>query len=48
MACQLADVRYLRKNWGVLVALAIFYLIFGSSLLTMRLRRTKESYAYIK
>jgi hypothetical protein len=44
---QLASIDYLRKNWGVLIALAIMYLSFGTMLLVVRMRRARESYAYL-
>jgi hypothetical protein len=44
---QIFSPAYLRKNWGVLVAVGILYISFGAMLLLMRLRRAKQSYAYI-
>jgi hypothetical protein len=50
--CSCADPQiftpaYLRKNWGVLVAVGVLYLAFGAMLLITRYNRAKQSYAYI-
>jgi hypothetical protein len=45
---QIADLDYLKKHWGVLVCVATFFVVFGGTVLAMRLRRTEESYLYIR
>jgi hypothetical protein len=42
------DVAYLRKNWGVLVAVGAFYLTFLIGIALLRLRRTRDSLLYLK
>jgi hypothetical protein len=44
---QLTSIEYLRKNWGVLVAVGVMYLCFVFMLLLVRYRRSKQSFAYI-
>jgi hypothetical protein len=44
---QLTDKQFIRKNFGVLVALAVVYCLFLTSLSIARYRRTVESLDYL-
>jgi hypothetical protein len=45
---QLTDKQFIRKNFGILVALAVVYCFFLTSLSIARYRRTVESLEYLK
>jgi hypothetical protein len=45
---QLTDKQFLRKNFGILVALGVVYLFFLTSLTISRYRRTADSLHYLK
>jgi hypothetical protein len=42
------DPAYLRKNWGIVVTIGTLYLSFIFGIAFLRLRRTRESLAYLK
>jgi hypothetical protein len=42
------DLAYLRKNWGIVVAVGTLYLSFILGIAFLRLRRTRESLLYLK
>lgn len=44
---QIVAPEYLRKNWGVVVAVGLLYIAFLTSLALIRHRRIKETHAYI-
>jgi hypothetical protein len=44
---QIVTPEYLRKNWGVVVAVGLLYIAFLTSLALIRHRRIKECHAYI-
>jgi hypothetical protein len=39
---------FIRKNWAVLVAVAIMYVAFAALMLLTRVQKARESYAYIR
>jgi hypothetical protein len=43
-----ATLAYLRRNLGVLVAMAVLYMGFLGAFVVARYRRTKDSFEYIK